>query len=246
MKNLTSLAGWALLLAVLAVPSFLFYNWWSGNKTKASAEAAQPAVQTEIFSQEKDAQAARPAAQPAPSASAQAPATPAASSAPAHAAAHANPAGSRPPSREEGPIMDQPAQPAAPAAQPAVQPEVKASTAAAVSPVAASTGPALVSWYSPKSDRDPTLSPADYSRIRAEERRRLESERAARLAASRRTPEAQIESRLQLQGIVGSAAIINGEMYSAGQSIYGAKILKVGANYVIGEYKGRKFRKVLQ
>lgn len=254
MKNLTSLAGWVLLLAVLAVPSFLFYNWWSGNKTKASAEAAQPAVQTEIFSQEKDGRAARPAAQPTPSASAQAPAPvtpvpaqpPAASSAAVHAAAHANPAGSRPPSREEGPIMDQPASAPAPAARPPAQPEAKVSTAAAVSPVAASTGPALVSWYSPKSDRDPTLSPADYSRIRAEERRRLENERAARLAASRRTPEAQIESRLQLQGIVGNAAIINGEMYSAGQSIYGAKILKVGANYVIGEYKGRKFRKVLQ
>lgn len=154
--------------------------------------------------------------------------------------------------------MDQPAAQAKPV-QEAAKPEERGSTPAVVaasSPaavaastpavVAASTGPALISWYSPKSDRDPTLSPSDYSRIRAEERRRLENERAARLAANRRSPEAQIESRLQLQGIVGNAAIINGEMYSAGQSVYGAKILKVGANYIMGEYKGRKFRKVLQ
>jgi hypothetical protein len=90
------------------------------------------------------------------------------------------------------------------------------------------------------------LSPADYSRMKEAELRRLENERAMRLASNRRPHEPQIESRLQLQGIVGNAAIINGEMYSAGQTIYGAKILKVGANYVIGEYKGRKFRKVLK
>ncbi len=260
MKNLTSLAGWTLLVAVLAVPSFLFYNWWSGNKLKASAEAAQPAVQADIFSKEKEQRGAVSPQQP-PSASAQAPApqaaqvpaqTPAYSSAAVHAAVHANPAGSRPPSPapsvkpEEGPIMDQPA--AQPAAQPKPAPQaaVSTSTPAAAVPVASSTMPAPVSSYSPKSDRDPTLSPADYTRIRAEERRRKESELAALQAARRRSPEAQIDSRLQLQGIVGTAAIINGEMYSAGQTVAGARILKVGFNYIIGEYKGRKFRKVLQ
>ena len=149
-------------------------------------------------------------------------------------------------------VAPQPVQPAQPekpvpaavTVTAAVQP-VQASTAP-VQQVAVSTGPKPTSYYSPKSDRDPILSPADYSRMKEAELRRLENERAMRLAASRRPQEPQIESRLHLQGIVGNAAIINGEMYSAGQTIYGAKILKVGANYVIGEYKGRKFRKVLR
>jgi len=250
MKNLTSKIGWVLLLAVLAVPSFLFYNWWTANKLQASAELAPEQVQNNVFpSGEKD-RAAQPApvqssapvlqpeAKPVPSA-----AKPAA---PAADLPAAQPAAPRPaPTPQPG--KDAPAAAAAPAAvtaAAAAQP-VQASTAPAQQ-VAVSTGPKPTSYYSPRSDRDPILSPADYSRMKEAELRRLENERAMRLAANRRPQEPQIESRLHLQGIVGNAAIINGEMYSAGQTIYGAKILKVGANYVIGEYKGRKFRKVLK
>lgn len=244
MKNLTSKIGWVLLLAVLAVPSFLFYNWWTSNKLQASAEIAQEPAQTNIFPPgEKDrvpqpaavqssAPVQQPEAKPVPEAPK--PAGPAAA-APVQQPAAAQPA--------QLPQPEKPA-PAAAADSVAAHP-VQASTAPAQQ-VAVSTGPKPTSYYSPKSDRDPILSPADYSRIKEAELRRLENERAMRLAANRRPQEPQIESRLHLQGIVGNAAIINGEMYSAGQTIYGARILKVGANYVIGEYKGRKFRKVLK
>jgi hypothetical protein len=243
MKNLTSKIGWALLLAVLAVPSFLFYNWWTSNKLQASAELAPDQVQTNIFpSAEKDrapqpaaVQSSSPVQQPEAKPVPAAP-KPAATAAPLPARPAAAPQPSAPAQQEKtapAPAASAPAQP------------VQASTAPAHQ-VVVSTGPKPTSYYSPKSDRDPILSPADYSRMKEAELRRLENERAMRLAANRRTKEPQIESRMQLQGIVGNAAIINGEMYSAGQTIYGAKILKVGANYVIGEYKGRKFRKVLQ
>jgi len=104
----------------------------------------------------------------------------------------------------------------------------------------------LISYFKPKTTRDPTLSPDDYQRIKDAENARLEAERQARWAERNRPKAPDITSRLQLQGVVGNAAIINGEMYSVGQSVLGARLLKVGANYVIVEHKGKKFRKVLQ
>jgi hypothetical protein len=34
-------------------------------------------------------------------------------------------------------------------------------------------------------------------------------------------------------------------MYSAGNTVQGVRILKIGADYIIGEYKGNRFKKVL-
>ena len=249
MKSLTSMLGWLLLLAVLAVPSFLFYNWWTKSRQQTSSELAQEPVQANIFpSSEKAAPAAPPArstapapspeVQPGPKAAQESASQPAAATRPA--AQQAAPA--RQPAPQQ-PAPQQPApQPPAPASQPA---QVQQSSAPARS-VAVSTAPKPVSYYDPKTDRDPTLSPADYSKIKKLELERLEAARQARLAALHRPSEPTIESRLLLQGIIGNAAIINGDMYYAGQSVRGAKILKIGANYVILEYKGRRFRKVLR
>jgi hypothetical protein len=239
MKRLTSIFGWVLLLAVLAVPSFLFYNWWAKSKQASSAEQTQEQTSANIFAAAEKKQTAAPVA---PSTAAPAQAVPAAQ---AETPAAPEAASQRP--AAQAPVQLQPVPQAPLVSTAAVQPAQAAqvSTGAPLA-VQVSTQAKLVSYYTPKGDRDPTLSPADYSRIKEAELQRLEDERQRRLAASRRPKEAQFESRLQLQGIVGNAAIINGEMYSAGQMIYGAKILKVGVNYVIGEYKGRKFRKVLQ
>ncbi|HBE89059.1 MAG TPA: hypothetical protein DDW67_07980, partial [Elusimicrobia bacterium] len=50
MKNFASIFGWTLLAAVLAVPSFLFYNWWSANKAKeAQLAASQQGVPRDFF-----------------------------------------------------------------------------------------------------------------------------------------------------------------------------------------------------
>lgn len=249
MKSLTSVLGWALLVAVLAVPSFLFYNWWTKSRQQVSSEIPQEAPQNIFPPQEKSpAPAPTPApvpsrpAQPAPQA--QAPAAPA-----------------RQPQVQE-PVKAPPAPPQQPSASaqapnsapvPAETAAVSTVTAQEVAPATAAVQGAqdgvqqkTASYYKPKTDRDPTLSPDDYQRIRDIENARLEAERMARLAERNRPRAPDITSRLQLQGIVGNAAIINGEMYAVGQSVLGAKILKVGANYVIVEHKGKKYRKVLQ
>ena len=65
MKNLASTAGWLLLAAVLAVPSFLFYNWWAKNKEKAALERAQEMNSGAVFQPLTTPEASgRPVSQP--------------------------------------------------------------------------------------------------------------------------------------------------------------------------------------
>lgn len=229
MKKLNSFVGWTLMLAVLAVPSFLFYNWWTANAGKAAAETVTGKADINVFPGQAGstrAVSAQPAASTSTLRSAPNQLSPAAAPAPA-------------------------------AAQPA--PQAHASTAAvlAAAPVSPSTSApqgakvavstsSLASYYNPKVKRDPTMSPADYRRIKEAEEQAAEAERQYRASQVVKVKNSGIESRLKLQGIVGNAVILNGEMYYVGQSVYGAKILKVGSNYFIGEYKGKKFRKVLQ
>ena len=82
--------------------------------------------------------------------------------------------------------------------------------------------------------------------MKEEDALRREEERRQQLALRRQQKETGCESRIALQGIVGNSVIINGEIYSVGSTVHGAKLLKIGSNYVIGECKGRRFRKVLQ
>ena len=246
MKSLTSVLGWTLLVAVLAVPSFLFYNWWAKSRQQASAEMPQEAPQNIFPPQEKSSAAAPVAApvrqtQPAPAV--QAVVTPAPQQQ-AQAPARNTPA----PLPEQAPSASAQAPAPSPAPAAAVSTsaaqEVQQATAAVQAQGEAQQN--LISYFKPKTTRDPTLSPDDYQRIKDAENARLEAERQARWAERNRPKAPDITSRLQLQGIVGNAAIINGEMYSVGQSVLGARLLKVGANYVIVEHKGKKFRKVLQ
>lgn len=253
MKNFTSMVGWLLLVAVLAVPSFLFYNWLSKSKQQNQAELANEPMAGSVFPSEKGGQqgAARqaPAAASQPAVKAEAPGP--APQAPAAQPDRAVPASS-PREETDGPIEDQtpsassnpPAAAPGPAQAPAVS--TAAQQGAGQGQVAVSTGSRLISYYDPKTTRDPTITPDDYRRIKEEERQREEAERV-RLEAERNKPrEPGPETRISLQGIVGSAAIINGDMYSAGQTVRGVKILKIGTDYIIAEYKGRKFKKVLK
>ncbi len=222
MKSLSSLLGWLLLVAVLAVPSFLFYNWWTKSRQQASSELAQSPAPANIF----------PAADKN-SATAQVLISTPAAAAPQPAAAPARPAAN--------PAVQDAPGPAA-AVSTAVVTAAPVSTGA-VRGVVVSTQPQKASYFSPKGDRDPTLSPDDYRRIKEAERARrdaeLEQQRKDRMVQKKES----CESKLKLQGIVGTAVIINGDMYYAGQTIYGAKILKVGPDYIIGECKGKKFKK---
>ena len=231
MKGLTGIIGWFLLAAVLAVPSFLFYNWWVSNKKNESA--AQTQVQSvstaTIFAgaQEKSA------AQPASVQTQAAPEGPIFNSDPA-------------PQPVRAPAKPEPA--AAPAPAPAAQ-RVAQSTSAVQADkpsfVSSSTQTAHGSYFNPNTDRDPTMTPLDYKKIRDEELQRIENERK-RLRALQKKQYDNGEGRIKLQGIVGNSVIINGEMYSVGDTVLGIKIIKIGSNYIVGDNKGRKFTKILQ
>ena len=227
MKSLSSLLGWLLLVAVLAVPSFLFYNWWTKSKQQSSAEMAQAPSPANIFPAADKSQATAPVLLSTPA--------PVVQSAPVPVRPAADPAAQDAPSDRPVPaaVVSTSAVVAAPVSTGAVQ------------GVAVSTQTKKASYFSPKGDRDPTLSPADYQRIKEADMQKRDEELRRIRDARNAEKKDSCESRLKLQGIVGSAVIINGDMYYAGQTIYGAKILKVGPDYILGECKGKRFRKGL-
>lgn len=250
MKNFTSILGWLLLIAVLAVPSFLFYNWLSKSKLQNQAELAREPMAGSVFPSEKASQAAAvsqtPAAPPQQAVKPEA-AKPAAQPAAGQPAPPKAPPAAQAAVEPDGPMDDQPpsasSNPPAAAAQPAQAPAVSTSAQQAV---AVSTAVKPASYFNPQSTRDPTFTPDDYRRIKEEQQQREEAERMRQEAESRKPRDPGPEVRISLQGIVGSAAIINGDMYSVGQTVRGVKILKIGTDYIIAEYKGKKFKKVLK
>ena len=252
--KIITLLGWLLLIAVLAVPSFLFYNWLSKSKQRNQAELAHAPVTGSVFPSDKTSQtsvARQPSAAPAQSAvKAQAPKpaeTPkAAPAAPPSGRPAVQPVPEeQPPSASARPPAAVPASAQAPVISTAAE-QGQARGGAVQDQVLTSTGPKLISYYKPKSTRDPTFSPDDYRRIKEDQRRREEAERMQLLAEARKPKDPGPETRISLQGIVGNAAIINGDMYYVGQSVRGVKILKIGTDYLVGEYRGKKFRKVLK
>jgi len=255
MKSFTTLIGWLLLAAILIVPSFLFYNWWSANKkNEAAVQVPVQSVSTAtIFAGAQDApsalpprtvQAAIPQAASTSALPVKDPSKP--NTTPAAASPAAPGAASSAQVRQDGPIIPQ-ATAAAVKSQsvPQSTAPVQGGAAPAVQ-AAVSTQNVSGSYFAPKSDRDPIMSPSEYRKIKEEENLRREAERQRELALNRQIKEAGGENRIQLQGIVGNSVIISGEIYTVGNVVHGVKILKIGANYVIGEYKGKRFRKVLQ
>ncbi|MCK5582186.1 MAG: hypothetical protein KAI33_00265, partial [Elusimicrobiales bacterium] len=103
-----------------------------------------------------------------------------------------------------------------------------------------------ISYFEPKSDRDPTLSSAEYAQIKAEIEAKKERARRRRLEELRKKKRNRIQNKLILQGIVGNNVIINGEMYSVGDYVKGVRIIKIGTDYFIGYHKGKKFKKIMR
>lgn len=146
------------------------------------------------------------------------------------------------------------------------------------SPLKAIEKPAMGSYYLPGRNHNPMMSVADYEEIRRAEQARIDAEREAKLAAERAVKDAQeaaaaaaraakerkkeevkivkktdpmvlLGRRLQIQGIMGTMAIVNGDTYSVGDVINktgGAKLKSVGENYIIVEYKGKTLRKEMK
>ncbi len=243
MKNFAGMFGWLLLTAVLAVPSVLFYNWWSTNKAKeAQLAAAQQGVPRGFFPGEEKP-AGETSASPSGPQPLVTPDQPAADSETAPPPANGPDV---PPARPVAPEVS-----AVPEIPAGVSPDLQASTAAAGAAGAGAGSPApgdqkSASYFAPKTSRNPFLTPDDYARIREEEMRRRQEARDKAQQARQTQREVLVESRMNIQGIVGANVIINGEMYSRGDTILGAKIIAIGSNYIIGEHKGRRFRKYMQ
>ena len=231
MKNFTSILGWLFLAAVLAVPSFLFYNWWTNNnKTEAEVRAPVQSVSTAtIFADAQNKSAVQPAVPPTIASEgavfkgAPAQRTVTASTASAYGAASMS----------------------APGSQLLIQSAAAAAQVKKIPSVSGSVQAARWSYFNTKSDRDPTMTPADYQTIADNERQKLENERKYQLSMRKQRYD-DGEGRIKLQGIVGNSVIINGEMYSVGDTVTGVKIIKIGTNYLIGEHNGKKFKKILK
>lgn len=97
-----------------------------------------------------------------------------------------------------------------------------------------------MSYFNPTKGRDPTLSPQDYYTIKKKkeeiERLKMEREKQTRVKNNQEMP------KVHLQGIVGKSAIINGEMVNEGQKYKGFKVVKVGYDYIIGNFNGKTYR----
>lgn len=111
------------------------------------------------------------------------------------------------------------------------------------------------SYFFPQTQRNPFLSPMDYETIRKiEEEKRKKEELLKQLAEQQKNPKKMEKSteddflkNIKLQGIVGKYAIINGDMVEEG-NYYKKKILieKVYSNYVIVNYKGKKYKLIIK
>ena len=237
MKSLPSVAGWFFLAVILIVPSFIFYSWLAGNKKKAALERSSATGSQSVFpSREKDQM--RPGGIISPVSGAPALRNDQAVAAPAPAA---KPVGAAVPAPDASDTLQEPQYSAKSAAVAAMAPVVPAPAMSA----AASTQTAR-SYFSPKSRRDPSISPLEYRQMKNEEEKLLEAERQRLADLKRRDRESGIENKINLQGIVGNSIIVNGNMYNLGQTVMGAKILKIGSYYFIGEYKGKQFKKILR
>jgi len=122
------------------------------------------------------------------------------------------------------------------------------------------------SYFMPGRNHNPMMSPVDYDNIRKAEQARIDAEREAKLAEERAAADAKFQQqqkklaakkadplvtmskKIRLQGIMGNMALINNGSYQVGDKINGCPgcVLKtVGGNYIIVDYKGRTFRKVI-
>lgn len=111
------------------------------------------------------------------------------------------------------------------------------------------------SYFLPQTQRNPFLSPMDYEKIKKiEEEKKKKEELLKQLAEQQEKPkklkkkdEDNFLKNIKLQGIVGKYAIINGDMVEEGK-YYKKKILieKVYSDYVIINYKGKKYKLIIK
>ncbi len=211
--------SWMILVAALAVPGILFYNWWSHMKVQREQSMAAKA-------RGRIPEGALFQATPNPSKLVNPMASPSSSSTVAVVEAAA----------EAGAVH---AAVTAPAADSTSAPEAPlASTKIAAAAETAST---------PGLKRDPMISPFDALRLKEEDARKRSAQdqlhRYSRPRAGR-----TVESSIEVLGIIsgpGGApkAIVNNDVVGVGQRIGGVRVVRITDTSVTFEYKGKKFTK---
>jgi len=121
------------------------------------------------------------------------------------------------------------------------KPPVQVASAAAVD-----VSTAIV--FAPKVDKNPFLSMDDYRRME-DDRRRLRDLENQKLEDERRRREGNRPgAQIFVQGIIGRQAIVNNRTVSVGETVMGAKVIRIDMdeNYVTFEQDGHRFTKQLQ
>jgi hypothetical protein len=248
--------GWLILAAALAVPGFLFYNWWSRQKFEhdkgVAAKARNRVAEGSVF-QTPPPGSVRPTPTVVASTGVPAAVPGQAADAPSalvgHGVATANAAAA--------PVMSAPAAPQA-AAKPAVLGGVPSLSTGAAASMGVSLSTAAVLTLS----RDPMMSPMDLVRQREAEAERERNSEAMRRAAEDKGrvhrpkphPEPKIDGHVELQGIVArpdgdNLAIVNGATVNPGEffSVDGfsakVKVVRITSSEVTFEYKSKRFKK---
>ncbi|MFA6029046.1 MAG: hypothetical protein WC969_04230 [Elusimicrobiota bacterium] len=259
-----SVVGWLILVAALAVPAVLFWNWWGKMKAQSPQESARKAAASAFGGLSSQGVPATPLAA---GATAQAEAVPAASTGviPAAQAAQ-NPPPSSPAPQASAVPPTAPAAPGAAALPPAGPAAPPAAPVAGQNPVPVAPGAAApaagqaaarsdVIEYNPSTNRDPTLSPVDIKRMAQEALQKELSMRQIMEEARRPKDEPKkvvhneppIETRIQLYGIIatpnGISALVNDSIVSEGDRILGATVKKITTGTVVFEYRKRTFIK---
>lgn len=101
------------------------------------------------------------------------------------------------------------------------------------------------SYFSPKTQRSPFLSPMDYKKLRDMEEQKKKADEVLNSLISKKSVVSikSVYDKYRLQGIVGKYAIINGDMVMEGQ-IYKKEleVIKILNRYIIVKYKGKVFK----
>ncbi|MBI5242602.1 MAG: hypothetical protein HY922_02825 [Elusimicrobia bacterium] len=263
------LIGWIIILAALAVPAFLFYNWLGKMKAQTQPIEVHRKPEGGAFggagSQVRPSTGAaagdralsrgsvtEPSGEgmPLPSVVRERPAS---EGLPGAAAAVSTWTVSAAPSAP-APQPQNPENPAAAAAAQAAQDPgfgIGVSQAAAQAAASAKRPGTPTVEYNPSTQRDPTISPVDLKKMAVEKQRKdlIEAEmrdealNAKKPKKKEAKAEPSCEERLQLFGIIsmpsGNAAIVNNSTVREGDAIEGAVVKKITTGTVVFQCRGR-------
>ena len=111
--------------------------------------------------------------------------------------------------------------------------------------------PSTISYFNPRTSRNPFLSPVDYEKIRImeEEKKKQKElrEKEEKQAQQSKKEKENPFKKIKVEGIVGNYVIINGISVREGKTYKKDYLIeRVGENYVIINYKGRKQKFIIK